>query len=218
MKQASRAMLLCIRLDLLRLRRDLLLVDSASTPLSGDAEMTLHILGLLDGTEVTSGQDVEGIVLLVGLVVHNVEEDTDTERNDGDGSVVPHKVGVVGEGSESLSEGSREGSGKTLDTHDQRPHVFGGLGVGILESGDGREDLGNSNKDVNTGHSPDVDGRLVVRVVGFIVTGSLVHVVLEDGSPQHGHSTEKETSSDLLDGGKVDLVLAEERVDVQIED
>lgn len=204
-------------LDLLGLGRDRLLVGGDGA-LGGDAETALDVFGLLLGAEVAGGEKVELLLLLVGIVVDDVEEDTDDEGNDGDGTVVPHKVRVVGEGSESLGDGGGEGSGKALHTHDQRPHVLGGLGVRILEGGHGGEDLRDGDKDVDTGHGPDVDWRRVVGVVGLVVARGLVHVVLENSSPQHGESTEEETSSDLLDGGEVDLVLAEEGVDVQIKD
>lgn len=192
------------------LRRELLLV--------GDAETALDVLALRSVAELTGGEHVELLVSLVSLVVGSVEEDADDEGDDGDGGVVPDEMRVVGKRGESLGEGSREGSGEALDTHDEGPHVLGSLGVGVLEGGDGCEDLRDGDKDVDTGDGPDVDGRLVVGVLGVVVAGGLVHVVLENGSPQHGKSTEDETSGDLLDGREVDLVLAQEGVDVKIED
>ena len=213
---AQRLHTLHIHLDLLGqglrrcLRRNLLL--------GGGAETALNVLALRGIAKLASGEQVELLLGLVGLVVDNVEGDTDDEGDDGDGSVVPDKVGVVGERGEGLGEGSRESSGEALDTHDQGPHVLGGLGIGVLEGGDGGEDLRDGDEDVDTSHGPDVDGRPVVGVVSVVVARGLVHVVLENSSPQHGESTEDETSADLLDGREVDLVLAEEGVDVQIED
>lgn len=214
----------CNPLDLLghRLVRDHLLLvhvrDRAGASLGGDAEALLNVLCLLRVAKVAGGQKVELALLLVSLVVGNVEEDADGEGDDGDGAVVPDEVGVVGKRGEGLGEGGGEGRGEALDTHDEGPHVLGGLGVGVLERGDGSKDLGDGDQDVDTRHGPDVDGRRVVWVVRLVVARRLVHVVLEDGSPQHGKSTEDETTGDLLDGGEVDLVLAQEGVNEQIED
>ena len=45
-----------------------------------------------------------------------------------------------------------------------------------------------------------------------------LHVVLEHGSPDHGEGAEDETSSDLLDGTKVDVTLTQGGVDERIHD
>lgn len=222
--------------DLLLVGNDLLLVanDGAGARLGDGAETTLEIGSLVRGTEVSSGEQVEGLLLLIGLVVGPVEEGTGTEGDDGDTAVVPDEMGVVGQRRESLGKSSGEGSGEALDTHDERPHVLGGLGVSILERRHGGEDLGNGDQDVDTSHSPDVDGGLVIGILGVIVSRSLVavvcqsmslfvalenlHVVLEHGSPEHSKTTEDETGADLLDGGEVDVVLAQKGVNEQVKD
>lgn len=120
---------------------------------------------------MAGGQQVERVLGLVHAAVCKVERDTGDEGDDGDSSVVPDDVGVVGQGSEGLGEGSGEGRGEELDGLDQGPHVLGRLGEGVLESGHGSEDLGDGDEDVDTSDSPDVDGRPVVWVASLIVSG-----------------------------------------------
>jgi hypothetical protein len=144
-------------------------VDSACTPLGGKAGTALNVLSLLGSAKVTGGKHVKLVFLLVHTTVGEPEEDTSDEGDDGDSAVVPDEIGVVGEGGEGLSERSRESSGEALDGLDERTHVLGCLGEGILEGGDGGEDLRDGNEDVDTGDSPDGDGRLVVGVLGLVV-------------------------------------------------
>jgi hypothetical protein len=90
---------------------------------------------------------------------------------------------------------------------------LGALVKAYLEGGDGSEDLGDGNEDVDTGDGPDGDVGLVIGVAILVEAGGLVDVVLENGSPHHGKGTEDETRSDLLDGSESDVVLAEQGVD-----
>jgi hypothetical protein len=204
------------RLDASRLH--LLLSNKAGAPLLVDALAPLDISSLLLRTKVTSRQQVERIFLLVHGAVSEEERDTSDERDDGHTSVIPDQVGVGGKRSESLGEGGREGGGEELDGLDERPHVFGRLGEGVLEGGDGSEDLGNGDEDVDTGDSPDGEGGLVVGILVLVVAGGLVDVVLKNGSPDHGEGSEDKTSGDLLDGGEADTALAEEGVDEGVHD
>jgi hypothetical protein len=201
----------------------------ACAPLSGNARTPLNVLSLVGVTKVTSRQHVERIFLLVHAAVGEPKDDTGYEGDDGDTAVVPDEMGIGGQRSESLSKGSRESSGEQLHGLDERTHVLGCLGEGVLKSGDGGENLGDGDEDVNTSDSPDGDGGLVVWVASLVVARGFVsmqisfclsldqgfhlHVVLEDGSPYHGEGTDEETGGDLLDGSEANVPLAEERVD-----
>jgi len=199
-------------------RLHLLLSDKASAPLLVDALAPLDVSSLSFRAEVTGGQQVKLVFVLVHVTVGEVERNTGDEGDDGYTSVVPNDVGIGGKRSESLGEGGREGGGEELDGLNERPHVLGSLGEGVLESGDRGEDLGDGNEDVDTGNSPDSDVGLVVCVLVLVVAGGLVDVVLENRSPDHGEGSEDETSGDLLDRSEADTSLAEEGIDERVHD
>ena len=202
------------KLDLLRC----IVCGNTGTPLLVDALARLDVCGLGVCAKVTGGQQVELVFLLIHGAVGEEEGDTGDEGDDGYTAVVPGDVGVGGEGSKGLGEGSREGRGEELDGLDKRPHVLWCLGEGVLESCHGCEDLGNGNENVDTGDGPDGDVGLVLGVMGLVVARGLVDVVLEYGSPDHGEGTEDETSGNLLDGGEADSSLAEEGIDNAVHD
>lgn len=194
---------------------DLLLInDGTAAPICSKTQTPLNIGSFVCRAEMTSGQQVECLFLLVHLAVCEVEKNTRGKRNNGYRSVVPHKMRVVGQWSERLGKRSRESSGEELHGLHERPHVLGCLGEGVLERSHRGEDLGDGNQDVNTSNSPDVDGRLVLGIGRVIVESrGLVDIVLKNGSPNHGEGRDDETSGDLLDGSELDAVLAERGVD-----
>jgi hypothetical protein len=155
------------RLDLLMNGR--LLGRKAGPPLVGNASAPLKIESLLLRTQVTSRKQVELIFLLVHGAVEKVEDDTGDERDDGHTAIVPHEMGVVGQWGEGLGQRSGEGSGEEPDGLDEGAHVLGRLGEGVLERGDGGEDLGNGNEDIDTGYGPDSNVGLVFGVVRLVV-------------------------------------------------
>jgi hypothetical protein len=148
--------------------------NRARPPLIRNANPTLHILQLPRGAHMARRKQVKLLLLGVEVTVHEEEDDTRDERDDGHGAVVPDELGVEGEGREGLSNGGREGRGEELDGHDERAHVLGRLGEGVLERGDGGEDLGDGDEDVDARDGPDGDGRLVVGVAGLVEVGRLV--------------------------------------------
>jgi hypothetical protein len=159
-------------------------MSHACAPLSSNARTPLNVLSLVRVTKVTSRQHVELILLLVHAAVGEPEENTSGEGDDGDTAVVPDEMGVGGQGSESLSKGSRESSGEELHGLNERSHVLGCLGEGVLQSGDGCEDLGDGDEDVDTGDGPDGNGGLVVRVAGLIEAGGFVAMQVSFNFPQ----------------------------------
>lgn len=54
----------------------------------------------------------------------------------------------MGEGGESLVNGSGESSYKESDGLDYGMYVFGGFGKSVFEGGDGGEDFGEGDEDV----------------------------------------------------------------------
>lgn len=204
-------------------------------PLRSNACTSLDVGSLLGSAKVTGRKHVELIFLLVHGAVEEEESDTSDEGDDGDGTIVPDEMGVVGERGEGLSESSGEGGGEELNGLDERTHVLGCLGESILEGCDGGKDFGCGDEDVDTSDSPDVDGGLVIGVGWVLVEArgfvtviismkswftekENVHVVLENGSPDHGEGAENETSSDLLDGSETNATLAKSWVDERVHD
>ena len=53
----------------------------------------------------------------------------------------------------------RDGDLELGDSHDDRLHALGCLGEGVLERGDGGEDLADADENVRARDDPDVDGR-----------------------------------------------------------
>jgi hypothetical protein len=149
-------------------------VNSACAALSRQASTPLDILSLVSSAEVTGRKHVKLVFLLVHAAVGEPEDDSGREGDDGDGSVVPDKMGIGSQRGKGLGQGSRERSGEALHGLDERAHVLGCLGEGVLKSSDGREDLRDGDEDVDTGDGPNGDGRLVFRVTGLVVTGGLV--------------------------------------------
>jgi hypothetical protein len=140
----------------------------ACAALSSQASTPLNILSLAGIAKVTSGKHVQLVFLPIHTAVGEPEEDTSAEGDDCNGTVVPDEMGVGSQGSESLSQGGGESGGEQLDGLDERTHVLGRLGESILKGGDGREDLRDSDEDVDTSDSPDGDGRLVVWVSSLV--------------------------------------------------
>jgi hypothetical protein len=151
------------------------------------------------------------------------ESNTADKRDDGDDGVVPDKVRVDGQRDKGLAEGSRDGAHEQVDRQDERLHVLGSLGVGVLVRGDVGEDLGETNQNVGQALGPDVDlgrragSRLAVLVndllAGVVAAGAhLVDVVLHDGGGNHGEGGKEVTDCKTLDGGEANLELAEKRV------
>ena len=162
---------------------------------------------------------VEMILTLIVVVEAEPERDTADKGNDGNDTVVPYEKGIIGKGSEGLTDGGGEGAGEEVDGHDEGLHVLGGLGEGVLVAGDVGEELGDTDEDVRETLGPHIDGRGVASLtVGVIAAGRLlVNVVLHDAGSNHREGSEEETDGHALDGGKVDANLAETGVDQAIE-
>jgi hypothetical protein len=86
-----------------------------------------------------------------------VEDNRSASSEDGDADVHPKDLGVDEDGDEGLVESGAESVGEEVDTLDEGLHRGRGFGVGVLETGDGDEDLGHTDEDVCGRLHGDVD-------------------------------------------------------------
>lgn len=160
-----------------------------------------------------------------------VEEEEEDDGNDGTSarntSVHPDELGILGHRDKGLRDGRAEGVGKEVQTLDERLHGGRSLGVGILKTSDGDEDLGKTNKDVGrclnsnvhvvgqglavNGAGSAVEGALVARA-------SIVDEALDDGGIAQAERDEDETQGDTGNGANVDAGLAEGGVDEHVKE
>jgi len=183
----------------------------------------INIVGDARGTssslaQVVGGLDHVPLVLIpVELVEAPPERKTTDKGKDGDDGVVPHQKRILGQGDEGLSEGGGKGRHKEVDGHDERSQVGGGLGEGILETGDGGEDLGQTDQDIWDGLDPDIDWRWVVTSAGLVTARSkLVDIVLNNSCSHHCGGCEHETGENTLERSEVDVSLAERWIDDKV--
>jgi hypothetical protein len=166
------------------------------------------------------GKHVEGILLLICRPLMEPEEDTTDESQDSHGSVIPHKQRVFGERDKSLTKSVRERRHEVPVRGDERSHILGCFGERELETGDGSENLRESDEHVRDGLCPHIDGRnLVVAIVHIFATRTLcVDEVLDDGSSDHGEGSQEESERDAFDGCKLDTSFAESWVQEVVHD
>lgn len=174
---------------------------------------------------MTFRDKVQLFFLSIEVANGDPEEDSGNTRDDGCDTVVPHQQGVSREGNEGLSESGRDGGHEEEDGHDQRTHILGGLGEGILKTGDGGEDLADGDQDVGSGLDPDIqlgDSQvsLVIQTLGCACTtrAFLVNLVLDNSGPDHSQSTSQESGSDPLQRAEVDTHAPESGVDEGVKD
>lgn len=158
-----------------------------------------------------------------------VEEEEEDNGNDETGgrntSVHPDEVGVLGNGNKGLRDGRAEGVGEEVQTLDERLHGGRGLCIGVLETSDGNEDFGQTNKDVSGRLNSNVDvvgqGRAVngasSAVEGALVARTrIVDEALDDGGIPQAERDKDETHGDTGNGANIDASLAERGVDEKV--
>jgi hypothetical protein len=168
-------------------------------------------------------------LLLVRIVMaeESVEDDRSTRSEDGDARVHPKNLGVDENGDEGLVESGAESVGEEVDTLDEGLHRGRGFGVGVLEAGDGNEDLGQADEDVCgrlhgnvqivwEGTIPVHAGRACAWRV--VARSGRVDEVLHDGGVSHAYRGEAEANCDAHDGAQLDASLAENRVNDAVEE
>jgi hypothetical protein len=163
-------------------------------------------------------KSVHLVLSLVKVVEENPDQATSNERSNGQTAEHPHDRGVVQERVESLGDGRSERVGEEVHGLDEGLHAGRRLGVGVLETSDGGENLGDTDQHVSTSLGSDVDVVALSNTVNLasraervtVARTGLVDVVLNNGSVDHGHRRDPETGNDTVDGRERDLVLAEE--------
>jgi hypothetical protein len=173
---------------------------------------------------------IKRVHLVLG-VVEVVENDPDqaagNEGSNGETAEHPHDRRVVQQRVERLGDGGTECVGEQEHGLNKRLHAGRCLGVGVLETGDGSEDLRDTDEHVSTGLSRNVDVVALALAVGvgagcaerLAVAGSgLVDVVLDDGSVDHGQGTDPESNHDTVNRREVDLSLAQRGEDKLVND
>jgi hypothetical protein len=148
------------------------------------------------------------------------EPDPAEESQNRNCSVQPHEQRVGCERDESLGNGRREGVREPEHTRHQRTHVLGRLGVGVLEAGDGGEDLRERDEDVGRSLSPNGEiWRSSLTIVRKLSTGRFdVDEVLNQGRDHHAEHGADETALDLLQWSEVEAQPGDLRVEDLVED
>lgn len=104
-------------------------------------------------------------------------------------------------------------------TRHKRAHVLGRLGVSVLETSDGGEDLGEGDEEVGGCLDPDGKvGRYVAVACEFAARGFGVDEVLDESGDDHAHHRADEAGLDLLDGSEVDAHAGKLGVEEFVED
>lgn len=199
-----------------------------------DPSIRSRTTDLLRGLRGTAGLGnrairVESVqVILLGVEVAESEEEDDTaqERGASQTNEHPHDGWVEGCGGQGLGEGRAEGVGEEVHGLDEGLHGRRGLGIGVLEAGDGGEDLGETDEHVGRGLDGDVHVVTVGDAVddgggaeGLAVAGSGgVDDVLDDGGVHHGEGGDDEAQGDTGDGPEGDLQTAHNRVNDRLEE
>lgn len=165
------------------------------------------------------GQHVKDVLVLVGRTLVDPEQDTTDESQDSNDTVVPHEQGVLGQRDKGLTDGVGERGHEVPVRGDERTHVLGSLGEGEFQTGDGGEDLGETDKHVGDSLGPHVDWRRVITAVHLVAAGArLVDVVLDNSCRDHSERGKHETECNALDGGEADAGLAERGVEEVVND
>lgn len=161
-------------------------------------------------------------------MVEQEEEDKGSDdTGSGNTSVHPDELGVLGHGDQGLGDGRAKGVGEEVQTLDKRLHAGGSLGVGVLETGDGNEDFGQTDKDVGRsldGNVHVVGQSLAVDVGGVTLKGALVaragvvDEVLDNGSIAKAHGDPDETEGYSGNGSDLNAGLAQGGVHEHLEE
>lgn len=173
------------------------------------------------------GVELVHVVLLgVEVVEHEPEDDTDQERSAGQTDEHPQDGGVEGGGGQGLGQGGTEGVGEQIHGLHERLHRGRSLGVGVLQTGHGSENLRDTDEHVGRSLDGNVDPVALGGAVDFrgiterlIVTRTgRVDKVLHNSGVHHGKRGDDETQRDTSDGTEADMQTAQQRVDQGLQD
>ena len=169
-------------------------------------------------------------LLFLGVVVmeRQPENDSNDNRRDSDARIHPHDVWVASGGYQSLVEGGTDGGGEKVKGLHEGLHARGCFSVGVFETSDRDEDLGQANEDVRWGLDGDVDvigkGLAIGRRAGWAVQrvrvarAGAIDEMLHDGSVRQANSSKEKAYRDASNGLEFNFGLAKGRVDNLIQD
>lgn len=171
---------------------------------------------------------IEGVHVIfhrIQVTEDGVEDETTQEGRTGKTGEHPHDGGIEGGGSEGLGESGSEGVREEVHRLHEGLHARRGLGVGVLETGDGGENLRHTDEHVGRGLNGDVHS---VALGGAIDLGGCaqrvavagsggVDQVLHNSGVHHGKRGDDETKGDTGDRGEGDLQAAHHGVDAGFE-
>lgn len=217
-----------VRLNLCR--ENIILASKSNQNPDADANAKLYyLLGLRRtafrdngrfGHVIIRVKGVHVILLGVEVVEDGVEDQTAEEGGTGKTHEHPHDSGVEGSRGQGFGDGGAECVCEEVHGLYEGFHARGGLGISVFETGDGRENLRDTDEDVGRGLNGNVD---VVAVGGAINLGGIaeglsitgsggVDQVLHDRGIHHGQGGDNETKCDTSDWPEGDLQAAHDRV------
>ena len=189
------------------------------------ANRRLHLSGL---NRNDLGIRIKRIHRLLGIVVLVEEGEERHTSNGGDTGETRVEGNHVGVGSDARHTDTNRGTESVLeevDGGDERLHRGGGLGEGILETGDGGKDLSQTHEDVHGCLEGNVglvgDGSTVGKITleGELEARALViDEALDTGSVGHGAGAEEEADGNTRDRTEGDVHLAEQGVEALLDD
>lgn len=145
------------------------------------------------------------IFVQIIMTKYGIEDETGDKSRDGNASVHPQELGIHGNGDQSFRDGRTEGISEKVQTLDERLHGRRSLGVSILKTGDGDEDLGKTNEDVSWSLDSDVDvvGKRGVAILAsraftgvLVARSSLVDQMLNNGCVSEAERSQPEADGD----------------------
>jgi len=160
------------------------------------------------------------ILLGVEVLEHQIEDDTAGARGSSQTDKHPQNGGVKGGRGEGFGEGGAKGGGEEVHGLHKGLHRGRGLGVGVFQTGDGGENLRETDQHVGGGLDGDVHTvarRLPVHHGGsatwVLVTGpGGVDQVLHDRGIHHGQRGDHEAEGDTGDRAEGELQTAHDGV------
>ena len=163
------------------------------------------------------------------MAEHSIENNGGDKGGDADTSVHPDKLGVMSDRDEGHVDGSAKSVGEKVHALNKRFHRWRSLGVGILETGDGEENLGNADKDVRgslDGNVNVVRHKFAVDQSGcallrgtrkFVARSRTVDQVLNNGSIGKAQRSEEKADTNTSDWAQLDASFAEQGIDNSVQ-
>lgn len=106
------------------------------------------------------------LFILIVVVENEPEGNTSSEGEACNSGVHPQDLRIDEDGNKSFVERGAEGVREEIQALHERLHAGWGFGIGIFETGDGDEDLGDADEEVCRGLDGDVDIVWQLRAVG----------------------------------------------------